>query len=323
MSVKLSSVRRKLYAERSILELGLVGEVLEAILRSLEFLGIEIEIEPKALTLNVEYRNDSFTLLEGFLGPADPCLDLLVGEKNILDEMISVLEVLVALNTLGDIGPAVTDINDVSLSVLSNDDSRHTVLGIRLGGAELRKESLCVLVLFGGSFCNILSRFFFLDSAHICLGSAECLEFSCGSRLSLFFGKSCLFGYAGSLLCESLCVNGSLSRLFLVGSLGVKARALAVVIGILKRKQSFLCRSLARLFLGSSSASLKLLVSLDSYDKSNSDALFIVRELLAVVEQARNGNEFFILGVVNTVIVFLAEIVILVEIGIGLSDMLF
>ena len=199
--------------------------------------------------------------------------------------MIAILEVLVALDTLGDVGAAVSDINDMAFAIRADNDCCHAVLGICLGSLQLLEKSFGILVgvLCG---CTALRLFLLGYSGELSLGRHKSGKLSCGSALRLFLGESCFLGGACCLFCHDLAENCCLRCLLFVGSLGIESCAFAVVILVFKGEESFLGSSSALFLLGSSSASLELLIRLERNDKGNPYALFIVRELFAVVKKS-------------------------------------
>ena len=66
---------------------------------------------------------------------------------------------------------------------------------------------------------------------------------------------------------------------------------------------------------------MKDFVRLQGHHNSQADAAFILGELLAIVHQARYGNELFILGVVYAVILDIFNVEIGIEIGLHLGKM--
>ena len=91
--------------------------------------------------------------------------------------MIAILEVLVALDTLGDVGAAVSDINDVLCACRIGNDRSHAVLGICLGSLKLFKKPLGILRALG-------------SNGYLCLGHCVRLEKRGCFLFALLFGGS-------------------------------------------------------------------------------------------------------------------------------------
>ena len=97
-SVLKRSVRSYLNEHRNLIELGLAGYVGEVILAIRVFLRIKRKIKCKCSTLDINLSALDSSLVEGLAAPACSSLNALIGEKNVLDHCVVILNVALRLN---------------------------------------------------------------------------------------------------------------------------------------------------------------------------------------------------------------------------------